>query len=554
MKFALILAGLDITLIAGIVALVLLGIAVITFVLIYTSKMSKKKKDTVQPEPEVSADEEKPVEPVPFAEAVDVIQEPVIVEEKAEEEVEEPAPAEEAVAEEVEEPAPAEEAVAEEAEEPAPVEEAVAEEAEEPAPAEEAVSEEAEEPLPVEEAVAEEVAEPAPVEEAVAEEAEEPAPAEETVAEEVAEPAPVEEAVAEAVEEPAPVPAEKKPAQKINIRVSYNRSFTAKIIQSDGVLKDYYSDIKNELLAYKKVKQRVSWRHETFRSGRKLLAKFTLRGKTLNVYFALDPADYADTKYKIKDVSSVACNANVPSLYKIKNERRRRYAKQLIAELMQANGLEYAGREETDYAGQYPYEETEALIEKNLIKLVPWKEFASGSEVGVISVSEDEITEEIAAAIVAEDAPAEIAEPEHCAEPEDEDYVEEAVEQFFDEEEPAVAGDAPAPEMSINVAEADEIIDDRYVEAFVRRSSKYSDKTKKEVINIDTLGRYFGAGETVTLEEIKKRVPDMNKRVTYIKVLARGKLDKALTVEADDFSPQAVKMIVLTGGSAVKHK
>ena len=46
----------------------------------------------------------------------------------------------------------------------------------------------------------------------------------------------------------------------------------------------------------------------------------------------------------------------------------------------------------------------------------------------------------------------------------------------------------------------------------------------------------------------------MNKRVTYIKVLARGKLDKALTVEADDFSPQAVKMIVLTGGSAVKHK
>ena len=512
MKFALILAGLDITLIAGIVALVLLGIAVITFVLIYTSKMSKKKKDTVQPEPEVSADEEKPVEPVPFAEAVDVIQEPVIVEEKAEEEAEEPLPVEEAVAEEAEEPAPVEETVAEENEEPAPVEETVVEAVEEPAPAEEAVAEEVEEPAPAEEAVAEEV------------------------------------------EEPAPVPAEKKPAQKINIRVSYNRSFTAKIIQSDGVLKDYYSDIKNELLAYKKVKQRVSWRHETFRSGRKLLAKFTLRGKTLNVYFALDPADYADTKYKIKDVSSVACNANVPSLYKIKNERRRRYAKQLIAELMQANGLEYAGREETDYAGQYPYEETEALIEKNLIKLVPWKEFASGSEVGVISVSEDEITEEIAAAIVAEDAPAEIAEPEHCAEPEDEDYVEEAVEQFFDEEEPAVAEDAPAPEISINVAEADEIIDDRYVEAFVRRSSKYSDKTKKEVINIDTLGRYFGAGETVTLEEIKKRVPDMNKRVTYIKVLARGKLDKALTVEADDFSPQAVKMIVLTGGSAVKHK
>ncbi|MDE6442124.1 MAG: uL15 family ribosomal protein [Clostridia bacterium] len=105
------------------------------------------------------------------------------------------------------------------------------------------------------------------------------------------------------------------------------------------------------------------------------------------------------------------------------------------------------------------------------------------------------------------------------------------------------------PEMSIDVAEADEIISDEYVEAFVRQSEKYSDKTKKAVVNIDTLGKYFNAGERVTVEEIKKRVPEIGGKVTYIKVLARGKLDKALTVEADDFSPQAIKMIVLTGGS-----
>ena len=37
-----------------------------------------------------------------------------------------------------------------------------------------------------------------------------------------------------------------------------------------------------------------------------------------------------------------------------------------------------------------------------------------------------------------------------------------------------------------------------------------------------------------------------------LKVLASGSLDKALTVEADAFSVQAIKMITLTGGHAVK--
>ena len=46
----------------------------------------------------------------------------------------------------------------------------------------------------------------------------------------------------------------------------------------------------------------------------------------------------------------------------------------------------------------------------------------------------------------------------------------------------------------------------------------------------------------------------IDKRASSYKVLARGKLDKALTVEAADFSLPAVKMIVLTGGKVVKIK
>lgn len=301
---------------------------------------------------------------------------------------------------------------------------------------------------------------------------------------------------------------------KLLIRVRYNRSYTAKLIQSPEVTKNYYSIIKNELLRYK-VSSRISWKHETFRRGRKLLVKLAVRGKSLYVYFALDPARYADTKYKVNDVSDIASNAEVPTLYKIKNDRRCRYAKQLIADVMAENGLVAGEERSEDYVSQYPYEETEPLIERKLIKLLPWKERATGSEVGVIEVEETQVTEEIAAAT----EPGSV--PEHIA---------------------------------VTVAEAEEQIPDEEVESYVQQSTEYSDKTKRAVINIDTLARHFNDGETVTLEEIKKRVKQVAGNVTYIKVLARGKLDKTLTVVADDFSPTAVKMIVLTGGSAVRKK
>ena len=45
----------------------------------------------------------------------------------------------------------------------------------------------------------------------------------------------------------------------------------------------------------------------------------------------------------------------------------------------------------------------------------------------------------------------------------------------------------------------------------------------------------------------------VSKKTTSVKILARGKLDKPLTVIADVYSIQAVKMILLTGGRVIKH-
>ncbi len=121
---------------------------------------------------------------------------------------------------------------------------------------------------------------------------------------------------------------------------------------------------------------------------------------------------------------------------------------------------------------------------------------------------------------------------------------------------PAVEKTLPPSEVraEVTATEVDKIMTDEVAESFVEQSEKSSDKTKQGIINIDVLSQYFDGGEVVTLDEIKKRVNGFNKKTTYVKVLARGTLDKALTVEADSFSLQAVKMIVLTGGKVIKKK
>lgn len=110
---------------------------------------------------------------------------------------------------------------------------------------------------------------------------------------------------------------------------------------------------------------------------------------------------------------------------------------------------------------------------------------------------------------------------------------------------------------AVKSSEVNELLDDvvakeEVVELVTRR--KKNDKPKLEIVNIDTISKYFDNGETVTLEEVKNRVPFFNKRATELKVLARGELDKKLTFVAEEYSMEAIKMILLVGGTVVKNK
>ena len=106
---------------------------------------------------------------------------------------------------------------------------------------------------------------------------------------------------------------------------------------------------------------------------------------------------------------------------------------------------------------------------------------------------------------------------------------------------------------TISIEEAQEAISDSVASHFVEVKKAEEEKKylKKCIINIDVLSEHFEAGATVDLQALKDKglLPP---KADYVKVLARGVLDRSLKVVAQDFSTDAVKMIILTGGRAVK--
>lgn len=147
------------------------------------------------------------------------------------------------------------------------------------------------------------------------------------------------------------------------LKVGYNRSFTAKLVQSEDPLKGFYSVIKNELLRYG-LKSRMSWSNESMYRGRKTYAKFAIRGKTLSLYLALDPAKFEDTKYNFDDAGHTAKYRDVPMRLKIKSDRAAAQAKELIS-VVSVNV-----RTELQELNFRPdYRDTASLVREGLIKL-----------------------------------------------------------------------------------------------------------------------------------------------------------------------------------------
>ena len=312
------------------------------------------------------------------------------------------------------------------------------------------------------------------------EEGKEEKPAEEEAPTETAEavPAPVEDVPAE---QPAP---EEAPAKKgFGFAVLYDRSFTARIIQNERA-KNYYSELKNYCLSFG-MKPRLSWRAESFYRGRNTYLRMKMCGKTLYLYFALDPASYDESIFHHKDVSDRKEYQKTPMLLRVRSELWVRKAKRLIAEMMGAAGFAQSEMPYVDYAALYPFEETDALIEKKLIKKIITDREAIPEDV-LFELAEEE-----------EEVEFELADDEETLDEEDdavtEDDAEEVTFELADEEEEdseedvtfELAEEAPTEETKGMESYGTEGRDGKYVtlRKYIRgftAKMKQGDQTRKE--------------------------------------------------------------------------
>ena len=290
------------------------------------------------------------------------------------------------------------------------------------------------------------------------------------------------------------------------VYVRYVFSFSAKLIQSPQEVQQHYGEIMDEVNAYVKVKTSVSWRQLRIYQGRKTLAVMLFKGRKLCMAFALNPKDYEETKYRGMDLSEVKRFEKTPMLLKLTSPRKVKYAKYLFEQVALANGLEKGEVTATEFS--LPYRETEQLVAEGLVR-----KFVSGDVEGAEEVQVD-ISELIRSSITVNEAHVAISASE----------AEKLVEKATPHDDAPEVAAAAAPAVYGN---------------------------KRGIVNIDTLSAHFDAGDEVTLAQLIQKGL-VQKNVGRLKVLARGTLDKPLTVCADDFSIDAVKMIVLTGGKAVK--
>ena len=155
------------------------------------------------------------------------------------------------------------------------------------------------------------------------------------IAKEVEQPAPKKEAKKPA---PAPAPApveEPEESKKLSIQ---RIPFAEKIVKADKELQAKYNEIKSELLAYG-ASSRVSVACDTFRLHRKPYAKITVVGKTLKVYFALNPRDFVDSPIPVVDASDKVAYEEVPALLKVKSNLSVKRAKELAELAFEKDGV-----------------------------------------------------------------------------------------------------------------------------------------------------------------------------------------------------------------------
>ena len=98
----------------------------------------------------------------------------------------------------------------------------------------------------------------------------------------------------------------------------------------DEKTQSYYDELNNKFKSMRKINPRVSVKGVSYRLGRELVAKLTIRGKTMKLHLALDVTKFEEKIYFQKDMADVKAYAEVPFTVKVKSDRGLKNALKLV--------------------------------------------------------------------------------------------------------------------------------------------------------------------------------------------------------------------------------
>ncbi len=116
--------------------------------------------------------------------------------------------------------------------------------------------------------------------------------------------------------------------------------FAEKMLYMSKNTQNYYDEIFNKFISCRRINPRVSSKGVSFRLGRELIAKLTIRGKTMKMHLALDVKAFEEKIFFQKDLSKVKAYEEVPFTVKVKSDRGLKNALKLIDALIEKKSIE----------------------------------------------------------------------------------------------------------------------------------------------------------------------------------------------------------------------
>lgn len=124
------------------------------------------------------------------------------------------------------------------------------------------------------------------------------------------------------------------------IDVAKRIAFAEKLLGLEDKVHGYYDAIYNKFISLRKINPRVSTKGVSFRLGRDLVARLTIRGKTMRLHLALDCNAFDKKIYFQTDMGDVKSYVEIPMMVKVRSDRGFKNAMKLIDALIEKEGIE----------------------------------------------------------------------------------------------------------------------------------------------------------------------------------------------------------------------